>query len=149
MTHDVTTFFLAWLQDPRRVGAITPSGDALAELITREVEPSFGPVLELGAGTGVFTHKLIEKGFQQQDLTLIEYGSEFVPVLQLCYPGARVLWMDAARLDSEAIGDSGSYGSVVSGLPLLTMPPRKVLAILSSRQMASLKQRISNTRKMA
>jgi len=132
-THGLTTSRPSFWPGFRTRAALALS--RLLETLSRSSSPGGRTVFRTGpgtrAGTGVFTHKLIEKGFQQQDLTLIEYGSEFVGVLQLCYPGARVLWMDAARLDSEAIGDSGSYGSVVSGLPLLTMPPRKVLAILS------------------
>jgi phosphatidylethanolamine/phosphatidyl-N-methylethanolamine N-methyltransferase len=131
MSHDVMSFFLSWLLNPRRVGAIAPSSNALAELITKEITPSSGPIIELGAGTGVFTHKLLQKGLQQQDLTLVEYGSDFVKMLQVRFPGARVLWMDAARLGTINLADDGSVGAVVSGLPLLTMPPRKVLSILS------------------
>jgi phospholipid N-methyltransferase len=131
MSHDATSFFLSWLFNPRRVGAVAPSGNALAELITREITPSSGPIIELGAGTGVFTYKLLQKGLRQQDLTIVEYGSEFVPILQLRFPGARVLWMDAARLGMVKLADDGSVGAVVSGLPLLTMSPRKVLSILS------------------
>lgn len=130
MSHDFRSFFLSWLSSPRRVGAIAPSGEALAELITRELGPASGPVIELGPGTGVFTYKILERGIRQQDLTLIEYGSEFVRVLQLRFPGARVLWMDAARLGSSAILNDGSAGAVISGLPLLAMSPRKVVAIL-------------------
>ena len=130
MSHDFRSFVLSWLSSPRRVGAIAPSGDALAELITREIGPASGPVIELGPGTGVFTYKILERGIRQQDLTLIEYGSEFVKVLQLRFPGARVLWMDASRLGTMPILEEGTVGAVISGLPLLTMSPRKVHAIL-------------------
>jgi phosphatidylethanolamine/phosphatidyl-N-methylethanolamine N-methyltransferase len=131
MSHHLTSFFLSWLSNPRRVGAIAPSSDALAELITREITPSSGPVIELGPGTGVFTYKLLQKGIRQQDLTLIEYGSDFVRILQLRFPGARVLWMDAGRLGAMKLAEDGSVGSVVSGLPLLIMPPKKIVSILS------------------
>jgi phosphatidylethanolamine/phosphatidyl-N-methylethanolamine N-methyltransferase len=130
MSHDFLSFFLAWQAAPRRVGAIAPSSEALAELITREITPASGPIIELGPGTGVFTYKLLQRGLKQQDLTLVEYGSEFVPKLQLRFPGARVLWMDASRMTSHRIAEPKSIGAVISGLPLLTMPARKVLAIL-------------------
>ncbi|WP_315831106.1 SAM-dependent methyltransferase [Bradyrhizobium prioriisuperbiae] len=130
MSHDFRSFVLSWLSSPRRVGAIAPSGEALAELITREIGPASGPVIELGPGTGVFTYKILERGVRQQDLTLVEYGSEFVRVLQLRFPGARVLWMDASRLGTTPILKEGTAGAVISGLPLLTMSPRKVHAIL-------------------
>jgi phosphatidylethanolamine/phosphatidyl-N-methylethanolamine N-methyltransferase len=131
MSQEYRTFFHSWLLNPQRVGAISPSSDALAELITREITPATGPIIELGPGTGVFTNKLLEKGIRPQDLTLIEYGSEFVSVLQLRFPGVRVLWMDASRLAAAKIAEPGSVGAFISGLPLLTMSVRKVIGIMS------------------
>lgn len=130
MPNDFASFFLAWMSSPRRVGAIAPSGAALADLITRDIGPSTGPVLELGPGTGAFTYKLLERGVRAENLTLVEYGSDFMRLLQLRFPGSRVLWMDAARLASEPLYDGAPVGAVVSGLPLLNMPPRKVMSIV-------------------
>ncbi|WP_050626416.1 class I SAM-dependent methyltransferase [Bradyrhizobium viridifuturi] len=130
MAHDLLSFFTAWMAAPGRVGAIAPSGAALAELITRDINANTGPVLELGPGTGAFTYQLLKHGVRQQDLTLIEYGSDFMRLLQLRFPGARVLWMDAARLASERLYDGAPVGAVVSGLPLLNMSPRKVISIV-------------------
>jgi phosphatidylethanolamine/phosphatidyl-N-methylethanolamine N-methyltransferase len=131
MSHDLLSFFTAWMAAPRRVGAIAPSGAALAELITRDITADTGPVLELGPGTGAFTYQLLKRGVRQQDLTLIEYGSDFMRLLQIRFPGARVLWMDAARLAAERLYDGAPVGAVVSGLPLLNMSPRKVISIVS------------------
>ena len=130
MPNDFLSFFLSWMSSPRRVGAITPSGAALAELITREITEKTGPILELGPGTGAFTYKLLKRGVRPQDLTLIEYGSDFTKLLQMRFPGARVLWMDAARLATERLYDDAPVGAVVSGLPLLNMSTRKVVSIL-------------------
>jgi len=129
-TQDVFSFFRAWVMQPGRVGAIAPSGAALARLITSEVGPATGPVIELGPGTGVFTEALLARGVQQENLALIEYGSDFVRLLQLRFPEARVLWMDAGQISQHNLFDNQSVGAVVSGLPLLNMTPRKVLAIL-------------------
>jgi phospholipid N-methyltransferase len=71
---DLLPFLRAWVSDPMRVAAISPSGSALTELMTREVNPEDGPVLELGPGTGVFTRGLLARGLNQNDLTLIEAG---------------------------------------------------------------------------
>ncbi|OKO88345.1 SAM-dependent methyltransferase [Bradyrhizobium sp. NAS80.1] len=130
MPNDFLSFFLSWLSAPRRVGAIAPSGAALADLITREITAATGPILELGPGTGAFTHKLLKRGVRQEDLTLIEYGSDFMKLLQVRFPGARVLWMDAARLAAERLYDGAPVGAVISGLPLLNMSTRKVVSIV-------------------
>ncbi|MBR1222598.1 methyltransferase domain-containing protein [Bradyrhizobium sp. U87765 SZCCT0131] len=129
-TNDVFSFFRAWVTQPARVGAIAPSGAALARLITSEIGPNTGPVIELGPGTGVFTEALLARGVQQENLALIEYGSDFVRLLQLRFPDARVLWMDAGQISQHNLFDSQSVGAVVSGLPLLNMTPRKMMAIL-------------------
>ena len=127
---DILPFFLSWIRSPLRVAAVAPSGAALAALVTQEISASTGPVLELGPGSGPFTYALLERGVRQRDLTLIEYGSDFVRLLQSRFPHARVLWMDAAWLDRERLFENAPVGAVVSGLGLLAMSPRKVAAIL-------------------
>lgn len=123
-------FFRAWIADPLRVAAVAPSGKALARLMTSEISEATGPVIELGPGTGAFTYALIERGVPQQRLALIELGSEFAVALGLKFPDARIFWMDATRLPRTDLFDGALAGATVSGLPVLSMPPRKVMAIL-------------------
>lgn len=130
-TPDVVPFLRAWLAHPLRVSAIAPSSSALADLITRELTPSSAPVLELGAGTGVFTRALLKRGLSEEDLTVVELGADFVSILRERFPGARVLPVDASRLPQANIYDGSPVGAVVSGLPLLSMSPRKVMAIVA------------------
>lgn len=127
---DGWSFFRAWLGAPLRVAAIAPSSSALAQLITREITPATGPVLELGAGTGSFTHALIARGIAENDLTLVEFGSDFARLLEMRFPAARVRWMDAACLREANLFEGPVVGAVISGMPVLSMPPRKVIAIL-------------------
>ncbi|MCC8962723.1 SAM-dependent methyltransferase [Bradyrhizobium sp. Pear76] len=127
---DILPFFRAWVRNPLRVAAVAPSGPAVASLMTQEITADTGPVIELGPGTGVFTDALLRRGVRQRDLTLVECGSEFIPLLQGRFPGARVLWMDAAWLKRERLFEGAPVGAVVSGLGLLIMPPEKVTTIL-------------------
>ncbi len=128
--NDFVGFFRAWIANPRRVAAIAPSGQTLARLITSEIKPGDGPVIELGPGTGVFTKAILQRGVAEVDILLIEYGSDFMRLLQQRFPNARVLWMDAAQL-AQYNHFMAPAGAVVSGLPLLSMSPRKVMAILN------------------
>lgn len=128
---DFFRFFWSWTSDPLRVAAIAPSGESLARVMTREIRPDDGPVLELGAGTGVFTRALLAQGVRESDLTLVEYGSDFMRMLQIRFPQARVLWMDASQLGQYDLFPEANVGAVVSGLPLLSMSPRKVMSILN------------------
>jgi phosphatidylethanolamine/phosphatidyl-N-methylethanolamine N-methyltransferase len=131
-------FFRAWLGDPLRVASVTPSGKALARLITGEISEKTGPVIELGPGTGAFTHALLARGVRPEDLVLVESGPDFAEALLLRFPGIRVLSMDAARLRSVTPFVERPVGAVVSGLPVLSMAPRQVMSILkgSFSQMA-------------
>jgi len=131
-TNDVLCFFRSWTRAPLQVGAIAPSGRALAEVISSEITAGCGPVIELGPGTGVFTRALLARGVKECDLTLVERNTDFVPLLQARFPEARVLNMDAARLDPLNLHRSEKAAAVISGLPLLVMPPRRVLAILAA-----------------
>ncbi|HEY4254483.1 MAG TPA: methyltransferase domain-containing protein [Roseomonas sp.] len=130
-SSDFGRFFRSWLADPLRVAAIAPSGDALARVMTREIAPGDGPILELGPGTGAFTRALLSRGVREDDLTLVEYGPEFAAVLETRFPQARVLRMDAAQVGRQALFDGAPVGAVVSGLPVLSMPIRKVAYVLA------------------
>jgi phospholipid N-methyltransferase len=128
---DFWHFFRSWASNPLRVGAVAASGETLARLITQEIDAASGPVIELGPGTGVFTRALLARGVAEEDLTLIEYGAEFMPSLQRRFPLARVMRMDASRLRKAHILDAPIAGAAVSGLPLLSMSHRQQTAILA------------------
>ncbi|MBB4567456.1 class I SAM-dependent methyltransferase [Rhizobium leucaenae] len=123
-------FFRSWVSNPMRVAAIAPSGERLARLMTQEIEALDGPVLELGPGTGVFTRALLARGLPESDLTLIEFGEEFAARLRGRFPEARVVQMDAAQLAQCGLFADAPFSAVVSGLPLLSMSPDKIIAIV-------------------
>jgi phospholipid N-methyltransferase len=127
---DLLPFFRAWVTDPKKVSAISPSSSALARLITSEVIANQMPVLELGPGTGVFTRALLDRGVRPADLTLIEAGPHFSKLLADRYPGVRILQMDASRLAHAKLFEPGTLSNTISGLPLLSMSPRQVMGIL-------------------
>src|ERR1700676_3087633 len=81
-TMSTLSFFLAWLANPRRVGAIVPSSAALADAITADLTPASAPVIELGPATAVVTRSIIARGIPEHRLALIEYGANFVDKLQ-------------------------------------------------------------------
>lgn len=131
LLQDMQLFFRSWTCDPLRIGAIAPSGPALAAVMTAEISAASAPVIELGPGTGVFTRALLARGVDERDITLIEYGSDFVPLLQGRFPRACVLQMDAAKLSSRDFSGDRAPGAIISGLPLLSMSQRKVMAVLA------------------
>lgn len=111
-------FFLGWLQNPFAVGALAPSGRALARLMTRSLGPG-SRVVELGAGTGTLTTALIERGVRQSDIVLVERNAQFAQHLQRRFPGARVVTSDAESVAADLPELAEQIDCVVSGLPLL------------------------------
>ena len=128
---DQMLFFRSWISKPLRVAAFTPSSRSLARLITREITPAQAPVIELGPGTGVFTLALLERGLAPDQLVLLESGPEFATILRKRFPGVRVIIGDAARPYACDMALETPAGAVVSGLPLLSMTPRRVMGTLA------------------
>lgn len=127
---DLTLFLREWLRNPLSVAAIKPSGRSLAALITRDISSRSGMVLELGPGTGVFTQALLEQGVREENLTLVEYSSEFARHLKRRFPGARTLEFDAEKLAENRLYAGAPAGAVVCGLGLLNMSRDKVARII-------------------
>ena len=128
LTMDSYHFFRAWMRGPLRVASITPSGKALADLIVREIGPQTGRVIELGPGTGVFTRALLRRGVAEEDIILVEKGPDFAALLQQRFPKAVIACTDAAKIARFCAEPAGA---AISGLPLLSMRPEKVFAILA------------------
>ncbi|RYD27867.1 MAG: phospholipid methyltransferase [Verrucomicrobiaceae bacterium] len=135
--REFAEFARTWLRSPRRMGAIAPSGPDLARVITAGISRSTGPVLELGPGTGVFTRALVARGVPEENLTLLERDPRFARRLRTQFPGARVISGCATALEDHletpgpASGSGFGFGAVVSGLPLLSLPPADVRRIIT------------------
>lgn len=98
LSTDQSVFLKSWLKRPIRTGAVAPSSNALARLITRDILPGAGPVIELGPGTGAFTRCILAKGVPACDLTLVENCPDFTALLRQRFPAARLLDMDVTRM---------------------------------------------------
>ncbi|WP_186060902.1 class I SAM-dependent methyltransferase [Burkholderia gladioli] len=129
-SSDLLFFLRSWFENPMNVAAIAPSGEPLSRLIARDITGIDGPVLELGAGTGVFTRALLQRGLAQRDLILVDNSERFGSLLAERFPDAKIVIGDAAALAPLGVALPQSVGAVVSGLPLLSMPRPKVAAIL-------------------
>ncbi|HIH2617786.1 TPA: class I SAM-dependent methyltransferase [Burkholderia cenocepacia] len=124
-------FLRTWLRHPRRVGALAPSGPALAALITAHVPRDGASVIELGAGTGVFTRALLARSVASDRLVLVEADPAFANALRHQFPALRVMQMDAAQLGmtGDFFGGERAH-AIVSGLPLVAMPVERAVAIV-------------------
>lgn len=128
--HDALSFLMAWTMAPFRIGSVTPSSASLAALMTAEIGPETGHVLELGPGTGPFTRALLARGVREEDLTLVEADADFAGLLKRRFPAARIFEMDASGLRHLSLFPGPVVGAAVSGLPFRLISPRKTFAIL-------------------
>lgn len=71
-------FFLAFLKHPRKIGAVVPSGKALAIKMVQPVDfESAKVIVEYGPGTGAFTAELIARRKKDTALILVEQNKSF------------------------------------------------------------------------
>ncbi|MCB8821859.1 class I SAM-dependent methyltransferase [Microvirga rosea] len=134
--EDEARFLRSWLERPLVVGAVTPSGKALARTMAAYVDPRIpGPILELGPGTGPVTDALVRRGVAQDRLILIEFNPEFCQLLKRRFPKATIIQGDAYDL-GETLADilKEPAAATVSSLPLFTKPMDQRLDLLETAQ---------------
>jgi phosphatidylethanolamine/phosphatidyl-N-methylethanolamine N-methyltransferase len=126
------------LTNPRNMGAACPSSHRLARVMAAQV-PLHDPglVLELGAGTGVVTLALLQRGIAPERLISVEISASLAQHLHLRFPDIRVIHGDASHLH-KLMGDEDypRITTIVSSLPLRSLPVSVVEGI--SRQLQPL-----------
>lgn len=128
-------FLKRWLRQPLSMGAVMPSGPlltrALALTVVREMQGRDGHVVELGAGTGEVTKALLAAGIAPERLALVERDPELVAFLRRHFPEPHIIEGDAARLPKLLAAEGvAKVATVVSGLPLLSLPAEVVTGIV-------------------
>lgn len=118
-----------YLRNPSSIGAIASSSVALGDAMAALVPPGRGLVVELGPGDGALTRRLVASGIRQEDLVLIELEEQFLATLRVEFPRAQLVHGSAERL-LEVIGRH-PVRSVVSGLPLRSLPEGVVRSVVS------------------
>ncbi len=115
----VLRFIWQFLRNPRSVGAIAPSGNALARAMAKGLGAQ-SHVLELGGGTGTLTRGLVKGGVLPAHLTVIEMNPDFIRSLTAQFPGARIA--DHSAFEIETLpAEVRDLDAVISGLPLVNM----------------------------
>lgn len=123
--HSIRTFVRQWLRDPTKTASVVPSGRQLANLMVEQLPDPCAHVIEIGAGTGVFTRALLDAGVAPANLLVVEINPDLSAFLRERFPGVAIACADARNLDALAaqhglLADDRP-DAVVSGLGLLSM----------------------------
>jgi phosphatidylethanolamine/phosphatidyl-N-methylethanolamine N-methyltransferase len=125
-------FFKGWQKDKKRVGALMPTSVHAARRMASVINPASGlPVLELGAGTGVITKAILERGIKPRQLISVEYSKDFYKRLMRTFPGVDFRLGDAFAL-GEVLAErrEEQFDCVISAVPLLSFPMEQRIALL-------------------
>lgn len=132
--HSIGTFLRQWLRNPVKMASVTPSGKQLAHLMVEQLPQDAARVVELGAGTGVFTRALLDAGIAASQLLVVEINPDLVAFLRKRFPDVTVACADARHLDALAVEHGlladGKLDAVVSGLGMLSMSAELRVGIL-------------------
>lgn len=124
---DRVLFLSQYIRNPRTIGAIIPSSQALAEKMVESID--FGNakcIVEYGPGTGVFTQKLVENKREDMPLIVIEFNEDLCEVLRDKFRAEKNVHI--INDSAENIEGYLEYYNVkelryvVSGLPFASLP---------------------------
>ncbi len=117
-------FFRRWIANPLQMGSIVPSSPALCRRVAAQIRRTPDEiVLELGAGTGVISHALLDSGLPPERLFVMEIVPDMADHLRRVLPGVNVIEGDARMLpDLLPARYHGRVGTVVCGIPLVLLP---------------------------
>lgn len=115
---DRLAFLNKFLEHPMRIGSITPSSSFLARKITEQIPwESAETIVELGAGTGVFTKIINKKKTDHSKVIIFEKDYQMRKRLKEIYPQFNFS-LGAENLDSVLQQlDISDVDCIISGLP--------------------------------
>ena len=124
-------FSRALLANPRAMGAACPSSFKLARAIADLVVPPDNDslVLELGGGTGIVTKALLQRGVAPDKLVVVELDRLLARHLKQRFPNVAVIQGNAVKVCQLCNRYERNIGTVVSSLPLLSLPSSSVTAL--------------------
>jgi phospholipid N-methyltransferase len=118
-------FFASFLRSPRQVGSITPSSRFLAEAMVRSVQwDKAQVVVELGAGTGVFTRLIDERKRANTHVFVFEQDRKLRDRLQEKFSDFHIQANAVDLLDvlNQRGIMAGEVDVIISGLPFAAFP---------------------------
>lgn len=117
-------FLQAFIKNPLKVGAITPSSPELAREMLKGIEPDEkNIILELGVGTGAITKFIEEKVPDEKSYLGVELDEKLVNSLNVRFPNLKILKGNACELEKiHKKSGLGKVSYIICCLPFVSMP---------------------------
>jgi len=127
-------FLSRWVKNPLKMGSVAPSSKFLAKAMAEvALQHPSDIVVELGGGTGSFTEALLRAGVSEKNLYVVEIDPKLCQYLKVRFPHLAIIQGDAQNLQQVLPASiQGKIGSIISGMPFLSMPSKVRHAILES-----------------
>jgi phospholipid N-methyltransferase len=124
--QDTLAFTRRFIAHYRQIGALVPSSQAVARVMSAAMQPiATGHVIvELGAGTGVFTRQLL-RDYPHNPIVAVELDADLAARLRRNCPTAHIVEGDASQLSAHlsALGFThAQVGGIVSAIPFVSLP---------------------------
>lgn len=129
-----TTLLRRFLAAPRTIGSVAPSSQALTESMLQNVDwGKVKTIVELGAGTGVFTRAIIAKAAPEAHIFIFEIDGELRDKLEK--ETGRTIYSNASYM-REALTNEGidKIDLIVSSIPYAVLPPKTTESIMQALQ---------------
>lgn len=116
-------FIYKFIQSPRRIGSITPSSRFLTQAMLKKIQwDKVKHVVELGAGTGVFTRQLAQRLSPQATAIIFEQDDQLRDFISNQFP-AYTFMKHAQTLRSTLDNlQIDKVDTIISGLPFTNFP---------------------------
>jgi phospholipid N-methyltransferase len=126
MIKTIIKFIIEFFKDPKGLGAILPSskyvGKEIVSQIPKDLDAPPRNIIELGAGTGVFTRQIIKRMNPRDNLVVVEYDHSFCEKLRQDFghiPNVKIIEGDVREL-KEDLQDREKFDYIVAAIPLTT-----------------------------
>ena len=120
------SFISQFFKESKMVGSVRPSSRFLMKKMLQNIDFENSKVIvELGPGTGVFTHELLKKMAPDAVLIIFELNEQFIRILKRDIDDKRAIFVaDSAEKIEEylKINNIQNADVVVSSLPLFNFP---------------------------
>lgn len=129
-----TTLLRRFLAAPRTIGSVAPSSPALTESMLENVNwDKVKTVVELGAGTGVFTKAIIERAASETHIFIFEIDDELRDKLEK--ETGRTIYSNASNMREALTNEGiGKIDLIVSSIPYTVLPQKTTESIMQALQ---------------